>query len=237
MHKRPRNQRRCRPQRGQEGNVLLIVLLILMMATSTATFVLHGTAQDQRAAGAMRNAMRARYVAESAAMTAVVLAEETPAGLPMNVGTWLDWMGTRAASPNRRRYGMPSYGTVDPLIGIDPHSYLLQSSKFTPMCTDQGDQQDVQVNASGDSVDSNGMFALVPRFDGTSPRAAAGAARLTPPFSSLVEVWPIHREGRASFRYVITGIGELVEPGIVPTDGDRSEQDVVSLSRAYYDVR
>jgi hypothetical protein len=217
--------------------VLLIVLLILMMATSTATFVLHGTAQDQRAAGAMRNAMRARYVAESAAMTAVVLAEETPAGLPMNVGTWVDWMGTRADSANRRRYGMPSYGNMDPLIGIDPRTYLLQSSKFTPMCTDQEDQQDVRVNAAGDSVDGNGMFALVPRFDGTSPRAAASAARLTPRFSSLVEVWPIHREGRASFRYVITGIGELVEPGLSPTDGNRTEQDVVSLSRAYYDVR
>jgi hypothetical protein len=224
-------------RRREQGNVMLVVLLILMMATSTATFVMSSTAEDQRAAGAMRAALRTRYVAETAAMTTLVLAEETPSGLPMTVGTWQDWAQDRAHSPNRTRYGLPSWGQRDPLIGVDPHSYLTQSSKFTPMCTDQNALNDPRSAPDGSDQPNGGMYALVPRFDATGPRLASAPARLVPRFSSLIEVWPITRSARPSFRYVITGIGELVDPGVTPTLGVRSPQDVVTMSRAYYDVR
>jgi hypothetical protein len=232
-----RELRRLRRARQKHGNVMLIVLLILMMATSTATFVMSSTAEEQRAAGAMRNAMRARYVSETAAMTTLALAEESPVGLPMNVGSWQDWAQNRDNSPNRRRYGLPSWGQRDSLIGVDPRTYLTQSNKFTPMCTDQAALNDQMVNAAGDSVLGGGMFALAPILDGTGSRRASAPSRLTPRFSSLIEVWPLNRSARPSFRYVITGIGELVDPGVLPIDGQRSQQDIVTLSRAYYDVR
>lgn len=215
---------------------MLVVLLILMMATSTATFVMSSTAEDQRAAGAMRSALRTRYVAETAAMTTLALAEETPTGIPMNVGNFLDWSHDRATAPMlRMRYGLPSYGQRDPLISVDPHTYLTQSNKF--VCDDQNALVDPNSAPNGDNQPGGGMYALAPRFDATGPRPAAGAARLVPRFSSLIEVWPINRAARPSFRYVITGIGELVDPGIVRTDGRRSPTDVVTMTRAYYDVR
>jgi hypothetical protein len=47
--------------------VLLIVLLILMMTTATATFAVHSTGYEIQAAGSMRQALRTRNVSEGMA--------------------------------------------------------------------------------------------------------------------------------------------------------------------------
>ncbi len=59
--------RRSRPARAreQEGAVMLIVMLILLMGTATAVIAVRASSYEMRAAGHMRRAAQAEYIAES----------------------------------------------------------------------------------------------------------------------------------------------------------------------------
>lgn len=57
--------------RRQEGAVMLVVMLILMVATATAALSVHATQYELQAAGHARQAMQTRYISESVAMNTV----------------------------------------------------------------------------------------------------------------------------------------------------------------------
>jgi hypothetical protein len=55
----------------EEGAVLLVVILILLMVTATATFAMHSTATEVRAAGNARVAIQTGYLGESGLVAAM----------------------------------------------------------------------------------------------------------------------------------------------------------------------
>lgn len=55
------------PRTAREGAAMLMVLMVLMMSTATATFAIHSTMMELRSAGYGRQAMQTSYVAEGAA--------------------------------------------------------------------------------------------------------------------------------------------------------------------------
>jgi hypothetical protein len=59
------------PSKRREGAAMLIVLLVLMMTTATATFAIHSTSVEIRAAGYSRQAMQTESLAEGGAYAAV----------------------------------------------------------------------------------------------------------------------------------------------------------------------
>ncbi len=69
-HRRER-ARAPRPTQSEEGAVLLVVTLILLMVTGTATFAIHSTAAELRAAGHARVAHQTGYLGESGLVAAM----------------------------------------------------------------------------------------------------------------------------------------------------------------------
>ncbi len=74
-HSRRKTLARPRRPARREGMVLLIVLVIIMMATATASFALNTTTNEIRAAGASRQALRARNVADECSSALQVFLE------------------------------------------------------------------------------------------------------------------------------------------------------------------
>ena len=58
---------------------MLMVLMVLMMTTATATFAIHATTMEMRSAGHARTAMQATYIAEGGAYAALAYMDATGA--------------------------------------------------------------------------------------------------------------------------------------------------------------
>jgi len=70
------------PAREREGAAMLIVMLVLLAATATATFAIHATSYEMRASGYGRQAMQTRYIAESGLQSGIAMVDEMhPASL------------------------------------------------------------------------------------------------------------------------------------------------------------
>ena len=52
-------------RKSQEGAAMMVVMIVLLMATATATFAIHSTTFEVRAAGSTVQSMQTEYVAES----------------------------------------------------------------------------------------------------------------------------------------------------------------------------
>lgn len=59
------------PSQKREGAAMLVVLMVLIMTTATATFAIHATTVEMRSAGYSRTAMQTAYVAEGGAYAAL----------------------------------------------------------------------------------------------------------------------------------------------------------------------
>jgi len=60
-----------KPTEKREGAAMLVVLMVLLMTTATATFAIHATTMEMRSAGYSRTAMQTQYVAEGGAYAAL----------------------------------------------------------------------------------------------------------------------------------------------------------------------
>jgi len=60
-----------RPRRDQEGAVMLVVMLVLLMVTATAMVGIHTTAYEVRGAGYSRQALQTDYIGEAGAQSAM----------------------------------------------------------------------------------------------------------------------------------------------------------------------
>jgi hypothetical protein len=70
---RPRKER-------EEGAVMLVVMLVVLMVTATAIFASHSTMFELRAAGSQRQAMQTQYVAEGSLTAALAMIDTLGAG-------------------------------------------------------------------------------------------------------------------------------------------------------------
>lgn len=60
-----------KPNARREGAAMLVVLMVLLMTTATATMAIHATSMEIRAAGHSRQALQAEYLAEGGAYAAL----------------------------------------------------------------------------------------------------------------------------------------------------------------------
>lgn len=103
---RPSSRRRpSRPRR--EGAVMLIAMLVLLMATATATFAVHATSYEIRAAGYTRRATQVQYVGESGLMA---------------MTAWVDYHtpSILKASLDQRYQQRQGYNSDDPVLDMRP---------------------------------------------------------------------------------------------------------------------
>ncbi len=83
----------------REGAAMLVVLMVLMMTTATATFAIHATTVEMRSAGYARRAMQTSYVAEGGAYAAL---------------GYIDAIGARAAFTQYSRTQVSSGALIGP---------------------------------------------------------------------------------------------------------------------------
>ena len=74
MNKRTHKQ----PAKSREGAAMLIVLMVLIGTTATATFAIHSTTVEMRSAGYSRVAMQTGYLAEAGAYATVAKIDQSP---------------------------------------------------------------------------------------------------------------------------------------------------------------
>ena len=68
-----RNQKHRKIQKREEGAVMILVMLVLILATAAATFAVHSTTLEVRAAGYSRQALQTQYIGETGAVSALDL--------------------------------------------------------------------------------------------------------------------------------------------------------------------
>lgn len=83
----------------REGAAMLVVLMVLMMTTATATFAIHATTVEMRSAGYARSSMQTSYVAEGGAYAAL---------------GYVDAIGARAAFTQYSRTRVTALTSVAP---------------------------------------------------------------------------------------------------------------------------
>ncbi len=98
-----KTQRKKKERR--EGAAMLIVLMVLTMTTATATFAMHSTSVEMRAAGHARQAMQAEYLAEGGTYAAIGYVEHLGAG-----GSLVQYLRT---SVDANQASSPTEATVD----------------------------------------------------------------------------------------------------------------------------
>jgi Tfp pilus assembly protein PilX len=224
---RPRSRRTSRRHARQkrEGAALLIVLFVLMMATTTAVFAMQSTQFEQRAAGALQQAMRTKYVSEAATngVLAVCL-ERTTAGCAD--GTHAD---SKFGATERQKYGLPDVGTFETVSSLT-----------------RDDIAGATWNAPADTATQTSADVLLPTdamlIDATAP-ASTIASSYRPSFVTSVEKWTPTNANPAlppdKYRLVISTYGALA----LPTDtalasGElRAAHETISATRAFFDVR
>jgi hypothetical protein len=94
----------------QEGAVMLVVMLILLVATALAGISLQSTQHELRAAGYNRMALQTQYVAESAMATTLAWLDET--SMNGSFMTHVDAWQNQALPPDMLMFGEPQISTV-----------------------------------------------------------------------------------------------------------------------------
>jgi len=216
--------RRSSRRQKREGAALLIVLFILMMSTVTAVYAMQSTQLEQRAAGALQQAMRTKYVAEAAtnAVLAMCLELGSTGCVDLKHGT--------LTTNDQSRYGLPTIGTTE------LNRTTITSLDFS------GPSWPVNANDTGSSVLPD---------DSSISGSAATAYPYKPDFMTTVEKWqvPAPGESRPRYRLIVSTYGILnlgratgVDPGGLSVESDtatdiRGAHESVSATRAFFDVR
>ena len=217
-----RRQRLRKQKEAREGAVLLIVLLILLMATSTAVFAIQSSMIDQRAAGALHQAMRAKYVAESATVNVMALCYQ---------GGTEGCTDIKRAPENlnaelRQTYGLPNYGGTEVVYSLTQDDMpIVTGSNFRSNASTLGDDWNL------------------------SKHVNARRTVFVPSFLTVLEKWRVPNPGetRERYRLIVSTYGE-VEIGDLNADGVRDDRrsegnefrwghEAISTTRAFFDVR
>lgn len=198
--------------------VLLIVLLILMMTTATATYAVHSTAYEIQAAGGMRQALRTRNVSEGMASAMMLRASEPLTRLCAEAGAVQDQLGA-SFTVNVEKYGFPA---------IEPSESGETIGSFRL-----------------DSLSTSGLFENTPIPDDSALASASTAATYVPNAWALVECKEVsafagdelgsaNKTTRSFHRVRLTVFGEMSSALDDPSNGNpRGDHETVSISRVY----
>lgn len=202
-------QRPRRPRQPQEGAALLIVLFILMMATGTAVFALQSSQFEQRAAGSLHQATRAKYVAEAGTVGVLALCLEGGEAGCMDVDVAIG----NVSGPLRERYGLPDWGGTEPVYARTPANFAV--TEFTHFRANIVDS-DRQLGSAVASVFVPTFLTVVEKWN-----------------------VPDLGDGLDRYRLVVSTYGEVGVGTDVLSAGNelRSGHETISATRAYFDVR
>ncbi len=188
----------------------MIVLFVLMMATSTAVYALQSTQFEQRAAGSLHQGLRTKFVAEAATIGVLQFCYQT---------TTTGCADLKRASDNltdalRDKYALPNWGASEPIYQLGPSD--LTGANFP----------------KADGLTSG---IIVP----DSALASGGTATsFRPDFMTVMEKWqvPTPSETREHYRLIVSTYGQL-SYDTASTNTTRGAFESISATRAYFDVR
>jgi hypothetical protein len=190
------------------------------MSTATALFAMQSTQFEQRAAGSLKIAMRTKYIAEAATVGAQAFCLEygvSCADMKLSPSNF--------SSAKRIKYGLPDYGTAEPVSELGTGSANGTSSGL-------GDLAGANWPLAGDLLPTD--TALITNGGAASP--------YTPDFVTVMEKWkvPNPSDSRPRFRLVVSTYGLLmptVDVGAaLPAGESRYGHESVSATRAFFDV-
>lgn len=194
----------------REGAAMLVVLLVLLMTTATATFAIHSTSIEIRAAGHTRQAGQAEHLAEGAAYAGVSYLDRLGAA-----GSIVQFLRTRvgrdvASSPseatidretNLLRIRMQDFNTAPGVTGLP----LESASSFGPHNSHVPDF----------FVDGTDLYQISRDVAGTD----------------------LTGRGARFYRVTLTSLGQMAPPGDYrAADDTRSYNEVASRARAVTEV-
>jgi hypothetical protein len=178
----------------QEGAAMLVVMLVLLAATATASFAFHATSFEVRAAGNHRMMMQTGYVAEAALVSSIAMAEQMgPAlGMAMEANTILavyEPFERNPTDPETYRFYLTDFPVATPPIETSFSAPAEPSygnfNRFRPFfVVDANDKYDAACGIPGMPVGTMCVYATFTargrmqlQLGGASEAAAAGEYR------------------------------------------------------------
>jgi hypothetical protein len=193
--------------------VLLIVLLILMMTTATATFAVHSTGYEIQAAGSMRQALRTRNIAEGMASALTMYASSDTCQAGSNIGQ----TAGNAFSINVAKYGYPN-------VGSDAQNETVMTIPLANLAQDP-------------------TFENNPIPDDSMLSSSSFAPMYLPNVEAIAECMPVGKTAAGesnealAYRVRLTVFGEMAPSTDSMTTGAlRKDHETVSVSRVYMNV-
>lgn len=110
---------RKNPVERREGAAMLIVLMVLLMTSATASFAIHSTTMEMRSAGHSRQAMQASYVAEGGAYASLAYVDAMGAQ-----AAFVQYSRTRVALDTPYAPGSATLGRETNLLRITMEDFV-----------------------------------------------------------------------------------------------------------------
>lgn len=216
-HARPKLRRRLAQR---EGAAMLIVLMVLLMTTATATFAIHSTSTEIRAAGHARQAVQAEYLAQGGAYAGVGYVEVLKANGALTQYLQTDVAAGTASSPD------------EATVGVASNMLRIPMSHFDDFAGVQGPPVELE-HARTPSLGPRNAYQPDFMVDGTDlyevAREEAGR--------------DLTGRGARYFRMTLTSRGQMAPPGDYRETGadgtpveDRSYNEVAMRARAITEV-
>lgn len=207
------NRTRRFPAR-REGAAMLIVLLVLLMTTATATFAMHATTVEIRAAGFQRQAQQTEHIAEGGAYAAVAYVDVLKAN-----GSLLQYLRTDVAANQSSAPGEASVARETNLLRIEMEDFAVSSGVTgVPLETDPARTPSLgprSAYAPSFTVDGTDLYTV---FRDTSGEDLSG-------------------RGTRFYRMAMTSRGTLAPPSDYRSAGDpRGYHESAMRSRAFVEV-
>jgi hypothetical protein len=210
----PRRQR-ARRRRRQEGAALLIVLFVLMMATTTAVYSLSSTQFEVRAAGALHQSMRAKFVSEAATTGVLSLCQQLGSTgcasgnfAPGNVSAAL-----------RQTYALPDWGAEN-VYAID-RSRFSQNAAYTAAAMLPDDATIAGAGGGMAGAWSPDFLAVLERWDIPQANNSVIARTVVSTYGALI----------------YDSNHDFVTDDVKHADEQRDAHSTISATRAYIDIR
>ncbi len=200
------------PKQSQEGAAMLIVMLILLMSTATATFAIQSTGLEVRSAGHERQALQTYYVTEAGIEAALA---------------WVDDVSPAVVSHVMASSTPPDISSNEPNLLAGKQGYRLVLGDFQTL---------------DESQDPNGNTVRNPPLNAIGEDASLGKVPYTPSFTidindnyTFTGALPGFRvDGKSAMKYMVatyTVRGQTSIPQSSEADPNVTAMDAVSIGR------
>ena len=177
-------------RKREEGAVMLVVMLVVLMVTATAMFAIYSTTYELRSAGTFRQAMQTQYIAEGGVTTAMAL---------------IDTMGAASIDQAMQRSPVPAgrqFAAEEPAyIQSTPHFRVYSTDFLTlPSVVSQPVETNVAA-AGGSSLGSHLGYApsyVIDIDDSYRPGMSIAGMSVTGDSPVSYRVWTITARGRTA---------------------------------------